>query len=196
MKQFTTLRGRPVLLHSVEAFEKCAGIHGYVVVTGRSRVGAVRRMLAGHHKLMAVCAGGDRRSDSVRSGLALLPVRGIVAVHDSARPLLTPRMLAQGLAACRRDGPVTFARPPADTIKRVRGHRIVATLDRSELVAVETPQFFPIPLLRRAHAGGADATDDCSLVERLGVRPRWIETPRPNLKITTRHDSAMVEALL
>jgi 2-C-methyl-D-erythritol 4-phosphate cytidylyltransferase len=105
-------------------------------------------------------------------------------------------MIDAGIVACRRRGPLAFGRRVADTVKRVRLGRVVETIDRRDLVAIETPQFFPLSLLRRAHAGGADATDDCALVERLGIAPGWRETPGPNLKVTTRADLAIAGALL
>lgn len=164
------------------------------------RVAAIHRLCArsGFRKLRAVVAGGAERGDSVRNGLATLPATGWVAVHDAARPLLTPGMLSTGLAFCGRV-PVTFATPVTDTIKRVTDGRVTATVDRAGLWTVQTPQFFPLSLLRRAHATaasmGVSATDDCGLVERLGIRPRVIPAPGPNIKVTVAADIALVRRL-
>jgi 2-C-methyl-D-erythritol 4-phosphate cytidylyltransferase len=134
------------------------------------------------------------------NGLLVLPVKGIVAIHDAARPLLNPAMLAAGIRACRRFRAVTFGHAVTDTLKRAKGSRINATVDRAGLVAVQTPQFFDLPLLRRAHdsarAAGIRATDDCAVVEHLGVKPAWLPGPRTNIKVTLPEDLRVCAALL
>ncbi|HDQ98943.1 MAG TPA: 2-C-methyl-D-erythritol 4-phosphate cytidylyltransferase [candidate division WOR-3 bacterium] len=196
-KQFRRVNGRPLLWYSLRAFNQCPAVSGWTVVTLPERVAAVRRLCrtSGIHRLVAVIAGGETRRESVARGLATLPERGRVAVHDAARPLLTPAMLAAGFAAAGRL-PAAYAAPVTDTLKRANGGRIIGTVDRTGLWAVQTPQFFPLPLLRRAHAAGAEATDDCRLVELLGIRPRLIPAPGPNIKVTFPADIALVKALL
>jgi 2-C-methyl-D-erythritol 4-phosphate cytidylyltransferase len=109
-------------------------------------------------------------------------------------------MLAHGFLACRTSGAATFGFAVSDTIKLVRGRRIVRTVDRERLIAVQTPQFFNLELLRRAHTSAQrarlSATDDCALVERLGVKPVWIPGPRTNLKVTTHEDMRVIQALM
>ncbi|MFO7639510.1 MAG: 2-C-methyl-D-erythritol 4-phosphate cytidylyltransferase [bacterium] len=198
-KQFGRAGGRPLLWYSLSAFDRCSEVAGWTVVTLPERVGAVRRLClrAGFRRLRAVVAGGATRTESVRLGLETLPERGRVAVHDAARPLLVPAMIAAGLRLCG-SLPVTYAVPVADSLKRVAAGRVVASVDRDGLWAVQTPQFFPLPLLRRAHrsADGLAATDDCALVERLGIRPRVLVPPGPNLKVTWPEDLALVRRLL
>ncbi|MGH7163553.1 MAG: IspD/TarI family cytidylyltransferase, partial [Planctomycetota bacterium] len=111
--------------------------------------------------------GGDRRRDSVALGVAALAEEArFVLVHDAARPLVTPDVVARVLEAARRAGAAVPAIPLADTIKRVEGGWARETLDRTSLVAVQTPQGFSVELLRRALAAGArDATDEAALVE-------------------------------
>jgi 2-C-methyl-D-erythritol 4-phosphate cytidylyltransferase len=190
-----------VLVHSLAAFEDCPRLRGYVVVVNRQRLSDARRLLLaeGLPRLLAVVPGGKERADSVEAGLRALPAKGIVAVHDAARPVITGEMLAAGFAACSRHRAVTYGWPVSDTLKSVRGSSIIATVDRSGLVAVQTPQFFDLALLRRAHAAArrarVSATDDCALVERLGVTPVWIPGPKTNIKITTADDLRLVEAL-
>lgn len=198
-KQFARVHGRPLLWYSLRAFDRCPGLDGWVVVTLPGRVAAVRRLCrdAGFRRLLAVIPGGERRTDSVARGLAALPASGRVAVHDAARPLITPTMLRAGFTAAGRQ-PATYAVPVSDTLKRAAGNRITGTVDRTGLWAVQTPQYFPLPLLRRAHAAGAGsaATDDCQLVEELGIRPRLITSPAPNPKVTVAGDIKLVAALL
>jgi 2-C-methyl-D-erythritol 4-phosphate cytidylyltransferase len=109
-------------------------------------------------------------------------------------------MLAHGFLACRTSGAATFGFPVSDTLKLVRGRQVVRTVGREHLIAVQTPQFFNLELLRRAHASAraahVSATDDCALVERLGVKPVWIPGPRTNLKVTTREDLTVIQALM
>ena len=175
---------------------------GFVVVTTAERVGYVRTLLRqqGIGKALDVVAGGRERTDSVGAGLAALPEDGSVAIHDAARPVITARMLEQGFRACRRYGAVTFGYPVTDTLKRVEDRAITETVDRESLIAVQTPQFFHLTLLRRAYArarnAGIEASDDCALVELLGIRPHWLLGPRTNLKITSPEDLALCEALL
>jgi len=201
-KQLAPLAGKPVLMYSVRAFEQCPRVLGFVVVAPARRLSVVTRMLRSHgiRKLLSVVPGGEARTDSVRAGLAALPENGYVAIHDAARPVITARMLDQGFTACRRYGAVTFGHPVTDTLKRVKDDTVIGTADRESLIAVQTPQFFRLPLLRRAHAqaGGSEseASDDCALVELLGIKPHWLPGPRANLKITTREDLTLCRALL
>jgi len=172
------------------------------VVAPARRLSMVRRMLRSHgvRKLLGVVTGGETRADSVDAGLAALPASGCVAVHDAARPLVHAGMLTKGLRACRERGAVTYGYPVTDSLKRVRGKEVLSSVDRNGLLAVQTPQFFSLELLRRAHATARHArrlvTDDCELVERLGIHPVWIRGPRTNLKLTTPDDLSVIQALL
>ena len=177
-------------------------ISGFVVVGPPRRMALLRRILRDHHvrKLIDVVPGGETRAESVRAGLAKLPAQGFVAVHDAVRPLIHPGMLSKGLRACRRVGAATYGHPVTDTLKQIAGTEVISTVDRSRLLAVQTPQFFSLELLRRAHAAARRArihvTDDCELVERLGIRPNWIPGPRTNIKLTTPEDMALIQAIL
>lgn len=202
LKQLIRVQGRPLLYYSVIAFERCPRVTGYVIVTVPEELSRVGRLAAswGPRRLMAVVPGGTTRADSVANGLRRLPDRGLVAVHDGVRPLLTPSLLATGFAAAARFRAVVCAAPVADTLKLGQHGRVAKTLDRSQLFAAQTPQFFDLGLLRRAYAAAGrhrrEATDDSALVERLGIRPRlWLRN-RPNIKVTTRADLAVCRALL
>jgi 2-C-methyl-D-erythritol 4-phosphate cytidylyltransferase len=200
-KQFAQLAGRPILIHSIRAFERCRQIMGLVVVAPPRRLAVVRHMLSIHRvrRLLDVVAGGGTRADSVRAGLSVLPEQGFVAVHDAARPLIHAGMLVRGFRLCRKRGAATFGYPVTDTLKRISGRNVLATVDRRDLLAVQTPQFFSLDLLRRAHAAARRArlqvNDDCELVERLGVHPIWIPGPRTNIKLTTPDDLIVMQAL-
>jgi 2-C-methyl-D-erythritol 4-phosphate cytidylyltransferase len=142
--------------------------------------------------------GRSSRSASVRAGLAAVdPAAEIVVVHDAARPLATAELFELVIDAVRAgaDGAVP-AVPVADTLKRIEGDRIVATVDRAGLVAVQTPQAFRADCLRAAHAVEADASDDAALVEAAGGTVVVVAGDPRNLKVTTVADLAVVEALL
>lgn len=145
--------------------------------------------------MTAVVSGGDSRSDSVRAGLAAVPEEAeIVVVHDAARPLAPASLFAAVIAAVRAgaDGAVP-ALPVADTIKQVEGNRVVATLRREGLVAVQTPQAFRAEALRAAHATAPMATDDAALVEVGGGRVVVVSGDPDNVKITTPRDLTWAE---
>jgi 2-C-methyl-D-erythritol 4-phosphate cytidylyltransferase len=136
--------------------------------------------------------GGATRSESVRAGLAAVPAEAtIVCVHDAARPFASPALYESVIAAVRAgaDGAVPGV-PVTDTIKVVDGNRVVATLDRATLVAVQTPQAFRAEVLRRAHAAGGDQTDDAALVEALGGTVVVVPGEADNRKITHPEDLA------
>jgi 2-C-methyl-D-erythritol 4-phosphate cytidylyltransferase len=149
---------------------------------------------------LVVVAGGVRRSDSVRAALeALREVddRAIVVVHDAARPCASDALFRSVVSAVEAgaDGAVPGV-PLTDTVKRVRDDAVVETLDRDELVAVQTPQAFRAGVLRRAHAEGADATDDAALVEAIGGRVVVVTGEDTNVKVTRPSDISLVERVL
>jgi 2-C-methyl-D-erythritol 4-phosphate cytidylyltransferase len=146
----------------------------------------------------AAVAGGRTRSESVRAGLAAIgPDAEIAVVHDAARPLATPELFELVIDAVRAGADAAVpALAVADTLKRVDGDRVVGTVERDGLVAVQTPQAFQVAALRAAHAGDGDATDDAGLVEASGGTVVVVGGDPRNLKVTSVADLAVVEALL
>lgn len=188
-KQFALLGGRPVIEWSLEASRTVA--RGVVAVVPESFVGhsAIGK---GADRVMA---GGPTRAASVRRGLAAVPANAeIVVVHDAARPLASRelfRVVVEAVIA-GADGAVP-AVAVADTIKRVHNGHVVETLDRSELVAVQTPQAFRADALRSAHEDAPEATDDAGLLEALGLRIAVVQGEYHNLKLTSPEDLAIAE---
>jgi len=192
-KQFSVLGGRRVVDWAVLA--AAAACEGVVLVLPEDQVGRVALDVQPD----AVVAGGTTRSGSVRAGLAQVP-DGVdaVIVHDAARPLAHPGLFDAVLAALAdgADGAVA-AVPVADTLKRVGADgRVVETLDRSGLWAVQTPQAFRLDVLRAAHAGDPEATDDAGLVEAAGGRVVVVPGDRRNLKVTDPADLDLLQALV
>jgi 2-C-methyl-D-erythritol 4-phosphate cytidylyltransferase len=191
-KQFALLAGRPVVQWAVEAARTVS--EGVVLVLPEAA-------LADRFGADEVVAGGASRSSSVRNGLAVVPARAdVVVVHDAARPLAAAVLFDRVLAALEDDAVAgaVCALPVADTLKRVTGEppTVEGTIDRRELVAVQTPQAFRGDVLRQAHAGGAEATDDAALVEALGATVRVVAGEPGNIKLTTLADLAFAEYLV
>jgi len=201
-KAFLPLAGRPLLLRAAEAFEATAEVEAIVAVVPAGEQRSARDILAPLRKLSAVVAGGATRADSVRAGLDALPdgFEGVVLVHDAARALVEPALIAAVARAAAEVGAAIPVLPLVDTIKRVAGGVVGETLDRSELAAAQTPQGVRRALLSealdRAARDGVLVTDEAMAVERLG-RPVAAVTGSPrNLKITTPHDLRWAETLL
>ena len=199
-KLFTRVAGRPLLAHTVAAFEECWNIDRIAVVLSESSQEAGRTMLAEEDftKIVGVCHGGLRRQDSVSCGLKTLGQVDWVAVHDGARPLIRPGMISRGLEAARETGASVPVLPLVDTIKEVAADgSVVRTLDRSHLWAAQTPQVFRYDLLMRAHKEITEnVTDDAAMIEMLGVPLKTYEGRRRNIKITTPDDLWLAEAYL
>lgn len=197
-KQFLSLAGQPVAARAVAA---CRAVCDSVVLVVPAD--AIAAGVSEDHGADVVVAGGPTRAGSVRAGLrAVGPDAEIVVVHDAARPLANPELFKAVVAALEPDGVAgaICAVPVTDTVKRVARARggdpsVVETLDRSQLVAVQTPQAFTIDVLRRAHGGEPEATDDAALVEALGLTVSVVPGDPDNLKLTTPADLARAEQL-
>lgn len=198
-KLFTEVAGQPLLAHAIAPFQECASIERIVLVMASLNLKRGRDLVEryGFTKATALVKGGERRQDSVRLGLEALGGCDYVAVHDGARPLVTPELIARGLEAARETGAAAPAIPIADTVKEAGPNGIVLrTLDRSRLWAVQTPQVFRYDLLLRAHREiTADVTDDAAMVEALGEPVRLFEGSRANIKVTTVEDLTLIKAL-
>lgn len=192
-KQYDRLGKRRVIDWSIDT--AAAVSDGVVVVASQDQIDE----LSANAGVSTAVEGGPTRADSVRNGLAVIPGDAtVILVHDAARPLATTSLFRSVIASVRGGvDAVIPAVPVVDTIKRVDSEmNVLGTIDRSELVAVQTPQGFEANALRRAHAGGADATDDAALVEQIGGRVIAVPGEAHNLKITVLSDLRVVEALL
>jgi 2-C-methyl-D-erythritol 4-phosphate cytidylyltransferase len=197
-KALLRVAGRPLLAHTLTAFESCALVDQVVVVLSAVNAPDVLPLLRTFPKVVRTCMGGRRRQDSVRAGLHTIAPREWVVVHDGARPLLTPELITAGLEAARETGAAVPALPVVETLKEADADGLVRrTVTREGLWAVQTPQIFRYELLLRAHnAALEDVTDDSALVEAMGGRVRLYPGSRTNIKVTTPEDIAIVEALL
>jgi 2-C-methyl-D-erythritol 4-phosphate cytidylyltransferase len=197
-KSLLRVAGRPLLGHALAAFEACPLVDQVVVVLSAVNAPDVLPLLPAFPKVVRTCMGGRRRQDSVRAGLHTIAPREWVVIHDGARPLVTPELIAAGLEAARETGAAVPALPLVETLKAADAAGFVLrTVSREGLWVVQTPQVFRYDLLLRAHnAALEEVTDDSALVEAIGGRVRLYPGSRTNIKVTTPEDVAIVEALL
>jgi 2-C-methyl-D-erythritol 4-phosphate cytidylyltransferase len=203
-KQFIEVHGRPLLFYSLDAFERCRAIDAIVLVRHPDNAVQVNNLVAryGFKKVGACTEGGIERQHSVWNGLTVCdPATDIVAVHDGARPLVTPDLVAATVDSARRYGTGIAAAKVVDTIKEANEDKtVIRTVDRTRLWAVQTPQTVQCQLLKEAYgrvlADGVVVTDEAAAVERLGRAVHLVNTPFLNLKVTTPGDLAVVSALL
>jgi 2-C-methyl-D-erythritol 4-phosphate cytidylyltransferase len=204
-KQFLPLRGLPILSHTVKVFQSCLDIQAIVLVVPEPRTQwvweeVVRKNEFG--KVMAVVPGGTTRQESVRRGLDVLGEGWeVVVIHDGARPLVLPETVSLVVEGARRHGACVVAIPVRDTIKEVDDQGFVTrTVPRQGLWSVQTPQGFRQRIITEAHLlaekDGFEATDDASLVERMGLKVKVVMGSQENLKITTPEDLALAEEIL
>ncbi|WP_127508989.1 2-C-methyl-D-erythritol 4-phosphate cytidylyltransferase [Paenibacillus humicus] len=201
-KQFLLLRGKPVLVHTLELFQRMDAIREIVLVTGAADAERCRRWCGeyGLTKVAAIMEGGSERQHSVRIGLDSLSADWAL-VHDGVRPLVSEAAVSACLARAEETGAAVLAVPVKDTIKKVDAAGIIeSTPDRSSLWAIQTPQAFRRARLREAHeralADGFLGTDDSMVVERLGDPVAVAEGEYTNIKITTPEDLPYAEFLL
>jgi 2-C-methyl-D-erythritol 4-phosphate cytidylyltransferase len=202
LKQFRWIGGKPMLLHSLQTFQERTDVAMVVVVLPKKYAGDpppwlfqcdVERML--------VSVGGRERSDSVRNGLEdLTDEASLVAVHDAARPFATAALIDRVITEARKGHGAAPGARVVDTIKRAdENGNVIETISRDGLWRIQTPQAFPREMLEKAYAdahdAGVSATDDASLLERLGLPVVIVPGSERAMKITTDSDFARAEAL-
>ena len=194
-KQFLELAGQPVVAHTIDRFQSAASIDSIVVVLAEDRVSAFQHSAS---KLFAVVAGGATRAESVMHGLDAVGGAEIVAVHDGARPFVTPDEIDRTVAKAIETGAACLVGAVTDTIKTIRSGEISGTLDRDQLRRALTPQVFKKEVLQRAFELGdlsEAVTDECYLVEKLGHPIAFVEGSSRNIKITHPDDLAFAALL-
>ena len=200
-KVMAELKGEPMIVHTVRAFQNCDAIKEIVIVTRHDLILPITKLTNGFHKVTAVVAGGSSRQESVSLGMnALSDKCELAAIQDGARPLVTWQLIDRVVRAAHAYHAAIPVIPVKDTIKVCNSDLVVSTPDRSTLRAVQTPQVFDFDLLRgalqKAAEDGAEVTDDCSAVERLGMSVKTVEGDERNLKVTTPFDLKIAEMLM
>ena len=200
-KVMAELEGEPMILRTVRTFQTCEAIKEIVIVTREDLIIPIMGLCAGLDKVKAVVHGGSSRQESVERGLSALSAKvKLVAVQDGARPLITHAVIDRTVRAAHSYGAAAPAIPVKDTIKVVAGGVVSSTPDRKTLQAVQTPQVFDLAMLKgalkKAKEDGAEVTDDCSAVERLGMSIKIVEGDERNIKVTTPMDLKIAKLLL
>ncbi len=202
-KQFVEIAGKPILIHTLERFENCAAIDEIILVLAAAEIEDFQKTAKKFNlnKLSEIVAGGASRAVSVLKGLEAIDAdkAEIVVVHDGARPLVSVEEISKTIEKAREFGAACLVTDITDTIKRVENGKILATIDRGILRRALTPQAFRFEILKRAFAEneiGEIATDECFLVEKLGIEIVAVEGSAKNIKITTKEDFILAENLL
>ena len=203
-KLLALIDGKPVVAHSIAAFEQSNSVTDIILVARAERLAEYEKVSEsyGFRKISAVIPGGARRQDSVSLGLETLGIRTeFVAVHDAARPLVSADLIERLFQLARDHGGATSATPIVDTLKRVdQQHRVIGSVDRNNLFGVQTPQIFQRTLLEKAYQAvfdaGLEVTDEISAVEHIGGRVNLLPNESPNFKITYPADLHLAEFLL
>jgi len=199
-KIFAALAGKPLLWHVLHIFQACGAVDQMVVVLGEASVERGLRLVeeSGFSKVTAVCAGGERRQDSVAEGLKRLESCDWAVIHDGARPCLTVELIERGLREAQQTGAAVAAVPLKETVKVVDAKgEIENTPRRESLWAAQTPQVFRFDLIAGAcRMVRQEVTDDASLVETLGYKVRVYMGLYDNMKVTTPEDLALAETIL
>jgi len=205
-KQFLDLDGRPLLTATLEPFQNCGAVDAIILVVPSKDVDYCRKEIVAafeFDKVKKVVPGGERRQDSVRSGIeATNGEYGLVLIHDGVRPVIDEALIGRVIEKAKTHRAVITALPAKETVKEVTGQGEVGkTYDRKSLWLVQTPQVFRYEDISAAHKkalveGWEEATDDSLLVERLGIPVSVIEGSEKNIKVTTPNDLELARFFL
>ena len=203
-KLFAAIAGKPVIAHTISAFERANSVNGIIVVAREDRHDEIKTMAGDENfkKVRSIIPGGKYRQDSVRAGLEHLDsATRWVAVHDAARPLVTPEQIECVFQQCANHAAAALAEPVNDTLKRADSNLLVsASVDRDQLYAMQTPQVFERQLIEEAYravyAENISVTDEVSAVERLGREVVLVLNDDFNFKVTYPRDLPVAEFIL
>src|SRR5215216_33750 len=203
-KLFAEIAGEPVIAHTIRAFEHAESVDGITVVAREDRHDEIKAIVRDKNfrKVRSIVRGGKHRQDSVRAGLGELDSAAqYIAVHDAARPLVTPEQIERVLQQCTTHGAAALAEPINDTLKRADGNLLVTeSVDRDQLYAMQTPQIFERQLIEEAYRAvyrdNVPVTDEVSAVERLGHKVALVINNELNAKITYPRDLPIAQFVL
>lgn len=201
-KQFLPLRGRPVLMHTIDVFRRTYPDIHIILVLPREQQDYWRQLCGQHDYDVEVCVadGGETRFHSVHNGLSLIPddARGVVGVHDGVRPFVSPEAIRRCYEAAEEFGAVVPVVPVVETVRQLLADGSSMTVDRNAYRLVQTPQTFDIQLLKKAYGQPFDPffTDDASVVEALGCPIKLVEGNNENIKLTNPADLKLAEGMV
>jgi 2-C-methyl-D-erythritol 4-phosphate cytidylyltransferase len=201
-KQFLPLRGRPVLMHTIDVFRRTYPDIHIILVLPREQQDYWRQLCGQHGYDVELCVadGGETRFHSVRNGLSLIPdgARGVVGVHDGVRPFVSPETICRCFVAAEEFGAVVPVVPVVETVRQLLADGSSMTVDRNAYRLVQTPQTFDIQLLKKAYGQPFDPffTDDASVVEAMGHPIKLVEGNNENIKLTNPADLKLAEGMV
>jgi 2-C-methyl-D-erythritol 4-phosphate cytidylyltransferase len=201
-KLTASVAGKPVIEHAVDAFDRANSVAEIIIVTRKDRLQEFEELVGKRTKVREVIAGGEHRQDSVRAGLQRLdPQTKYVAVHDAARPLVTPEQIERVFAECQRHGAAALAELVSDTLKHADTDlRVTGSVDRNQLFIMQTPQVFERKLLEEAYravyAEKLRITDEVSAIEHGGGKVVLVPNEDFNFKITYQRDLRLADFIL
>jgi len=203
-KLFSVIAGKPVVAHTIDAFERTNSVGEIILVTRKDRHAEFQNLVhdQGWKKIGHIVTGGEHRQDSVRAGLQKISdASSFVAVHDAARPLVTPEQIERVYEVAREHGAASLAEPITDTLKRADRDLVVTeSADRHHLYGMQTPQIFSREMLENAYRLVTEKeiaiTDEVSAVEQLGQKIVLVPNERANFKITYPRDLPLAEFVL
>ena len=199
-KQLVEINDMPVISHTLKAFENTDIIDEIVIVTKEEDILVMMDIAKefGISKVTEIVKGGATRTDSVKNGINA--AKGdIVAIHDGVRPCIQPVHVTKTVEAAIKTGAAALGCPVTDTLKNVDEKGIIThTVNREGMWAIQTPQVFYKELLLKAYTEGdtMGATDDCMLLESIGVKVTMVEGVRTNIKVTMQEDIEIVSSIL
>lgn len=202
-KLLISLNNIPVLIHTLKVFQADDQCEGIILAIHPEDKSEFNGLLRTHkiRKVVSMIEGGQERQNSVYNGVKTIKdEKGIVLVHDAARPFIDITTIHRLNEVAEKEGAAIVAVPVKDTIKKAFDYKVTETIERSSLWAVQTPQAFRVSLLKEAHLKAVEegflGTDDASLVERLGYHVSIVEGDYDNIKLTTPEDLYFAEAII
>jgi 2-C-methyl-D-erythritol 4-phosphate cytidylyltransferase len=202
-KQLILIGGMPMIARTLLAFEKAAGVDAVVVAAREEEIPDIARIVADYKisKVIEIVRGGENRIRSVAAGLAAVPKEfGLIAIHDGARPLVSPELIDKVVEAAALSGAAAAAVSPVDTIRRKNGDKAGEDLDRNALVLMQTPQAFLREeydvAIAYALTQDREYTDDVAVYRTVKSKVTLVEGEGTNIKITTPQDILFAELFL
>ena len=206
-KQFVVVNNKPLFLYSVETFQNNPDIDMIVIATNEQYISRVKELTMDYSKVEAVIAGGETRQASVYNGLKQIEKlinseNDNILIHDSARPLVSDRIISENVRACIKFGAVDTVIQASDTIINSKDNETInEILDRKEIYQTQTPQSFRFSIIKEAHERALkdnvpNVTDDCKLAMHFGVDVHFVQGDKLNFKVTTPEDLEMFKALV
>lgn len=200
-KQFIEIGGMPVLARTLSVFESAFKIDEIIIATRECDIDDVWSIVQKYKikKAAAVICGGETRQETISKALESVSGEAVL-IHDGARPFIKAEQINEVAEALYDNDAAALGIPVTDTIKTVKDGYITGTIDRANLVSIQTPQGFKTDVIKKAHERAAEngitVTDDCALCEEMGIKIKVIQGSQTNIKLTTQGDLAIADGII